>query len=435
MPESTHFVQRQPFTRPDAAQISSLMVCAERPDAELVTSIIKAIIQEAPLAIAEDLQTLFALSKEWDKERFNSEMACYMARVEKLVAREDWSPSPALQEKLTHTHLTSADGCHDDAGWLTNFEQQIRSVRYCHLRSIAKKGTDLDGTVQFEPRFTPENHPDGRARIRAAIEVLKQCNIDEQAREVLGKHVPADNHHPVEILCMRPVRDHENSENSYNFQTATYAALLRDALTRVAEQDYPGMFIIKDHPAVMQTFTNRTNASLFGRIIKQPVFNVGDTAGKKAVVIDDHVNAGGFSRTLSAQIEQAGGEVLSVATFSRHQQSHHLEADPKIIAFLQDLYPAFQLNGLLAPVGLSLDTITSREGMTLLSILIDGDDQEKVQRFHALDEALSYPHNHIADGINDATEVELRKPAEPLAKLREDMNRLLKRQEEERAMR
>ena len=422
-----HFFKRKGFANEAAATVSALMVCAERPDVDVVEQIIGDVIEEAPVALAEYLYAFYEQRKTWDKESFGRSMHQLRSLIDHALENEAWAPSEALQKKLAETKLSTIDQVAAEYTWMDELEEQIRSIRYCHLRSIAKKGVDLDGTRHCDGDLKPIDDPASLLRIEAAHEVLSQRDIHLQAKEILKRAV-ASNKEPIEIFCMRPVKDYDNPTQSYNFLTATYETLLREAIKKTAADLYPGKHItVIDQPILMLTTTNRTDASPFGRILKQPLFDIPtNLEGKHVVIIDDHVNAGAFAATLASQAHDVGANILGVFVYSRHPNSKSLTIDDEIRQALQQTCDAKKLDHLLEGFGLSIDTLTNREGLTLLAILTDGNDEQGCAHFTAISDRLNGKHHRIVSGIKDDLTVELAKPAETIEGLENDIQQLLK---------
>lgn len=430
---ATAFVTRH-FTEKTQAQlsdISALVVCAEKPNIGCVEGILDDIVQEAPRSVSMHLKPLSQLKLQWRKAAFENGLSHRLQIASDSINVMRWSPSAELQDKVRAAHLLSNDCITGEHSWFDAFVKQVSAIRLCHVRHISKKGCDLTGARHFDAHLTPEDHASYRGRVEAAMEVLGTANIPLQAKKLLFKAVEKsayDFKSALDIHVLRPVKDYADHSNSYNFLTAVYTKMLRDALQGVARTYFPTSEIrVHDEPVMMLTKTNRTDADSLGRIVKQPLFQLGDIQGKNVIVADDHVNAGAFTTTLVSQAEDMGANVVGVASFSRHPNSGELSLKPCVKKSLLTLHPQEQLDELLGRVGVSVDTLTNREGLTLLSILMDGANDNHRTTFHCVMTEVNGEYNNLLDGIGDDLDCELSKaPKTPRELLQEidDMFRM-----------
>lgn len=393
--------------------ISSLVVCSEKPDIGCVERVLDEIIEKAPSRVYVALRPLSDLRAQWRSSAFLNNLNRKFVEAAKDVNSIAWTPPKSIEERLIGLHLLSNDGITSDTNWFDAFVRQVSTVRLCHVRHISKKGCDLTGRRHFDAHLTPEDHESYKGRVEAAMEFLNTANIPLQARQLLLQAFKKSGYGfqgKFDLYVFRPVKDYADHSNSYNFLTAVYTKLLRDALTNVARAYFPTSHIqIHDEPVMMLTKTNRTDADSLGRIVKQPLFEIGDVEGKHVIIADDHINAGAFTATLMSQAEEKGACVVGIASFSRHPNSGTLTLKPRVKSALLGLYPQETLDTVLARVGVSVDTLTNREGLTLLSILMDGSNDNHRNVFQGVMSEVNGEYNHLLDGIGDDLGSELHK--------------------------
>lgn len=414
---STEFAVRNfsPEAAANLADISSLIVCSEKPDISAVERVLDDIVEEAPYEIACHLQPISELRRQWHRNAFRASYGPHVKYASDAAGKISWSPSQENQDRLKSKHLLSNDDITETSNWFDTFVKQVSAIRLCHVRHISKKGCDLNGERHFDAHLTPEGHVSHRSRVEAAMEVLSSANISLQAKQLLFQAIEKAEYRfqtTLNLHVLRPVKDYADHTNSFNFLTATYCKLLRDALGEVASTYFPTSDIrVHDEPVMMLTKTNRTDADSLGRIVKQPLFELGDVDGKFVIVADDHVNAGAFTTTLVSQAEANGANVVGVASFSRHPNSGNLLLKPTLKEALLTLHPQDEIDTLLSRVGVSIDTLTNREGLTLLSILMDGANDNHRDIFYSAMADVNGRYNHLLDGIGDDLECELIQPS------------------------
>jgi hypothetical protein len=401
--------------RMNGLTVSSLAVCAEKPDIRKIETVLKAIADSAPDSLKSAFNKTLHLETQLNKKVFYKELSQLASYISKESNRLCWTPPSEYVDDLLAKRLISNDGIQQNEPWLGAIAKQISTIRLCHLRQISKKGNDLNDLRHFDAHLQGKTHPSYRERIKAAHEVLTETDLFSQAKEVLAnsmKHLDVKNSSkPIDLYVIRPIKDYTDTSNSYNFLTATYVKLLSQNLELAAQKYYPHMHInIYEKPVMMLTKTNRTDASPLGRILKQPLFEVTDIKDKNVIIADDHVNAGAFTASLFSQIEALGGRVVGIASFSRHPNSEKVLISSELVRELTNLYPKEDIDMVLNPLGLSVDTLTRREGLTLLSMFIDGNDSQHKTVFESTMQAINGAYAQIIEGIGDDLESEVSMP-------------------------
>jgi len=420
------FQMRKPVADLRAGEINSGLICAEKPDVAQVEKLLLEITEVAPEEIQAILQRMYALRLTVDRQQFESQLQSLKEELEANLACAAWTP--AIISPLQPLHLFAKDGMDSPASlpWQKLFIQQVHDIRFCHLRHIAKKGKDLDGTKHFDAHFKPPDDPHTIERIAAAQEVLDPQLIAAQAHKLLMQAQPVGD--KLTFHMLRPMKDYKNTETSYNVLTVVYARMLHLALEAEAKVQFPGVEMnIKDTTAMMVTHNDRTNATAFERLVHQPLFALpGHLQNENVIIVDDHVNGGGFLMTLSAQLHDAKANIMGIATFSRHAHAATLEIDPAITEALCEVtrVDKKEWNLLLAPFGLSLDTLTSREALTFLALVMDSDNPDHVIQFNYFDAKLSGNIRTVA-GKDDDLHAVLSKPPLTVEDIRQDMEKML----------
>jgi|GEM_PF-6735765 len=251
-----------------------------------------------------------------------------------------------------------------DPATLSDDEERIYT-----RRQMSKKGTDLYGVPVAD---TP-------TALAAAHETVQHYLTKEHIDEVLAKAVAqVDLDKDTTIHVAVPVKP----DSSVNVLATAYAATLCHELeARAKEKGYEHLHFSDDKHLVMTSVVNRTFADAIGRLVKLPLFDTSAfKAGDKVILADDHIQSGGFFATAFSAFP-ADVDVLGVATLTRHPLSASLTVHPQVKAAFNALPDIDIVKAKLAEVGVSSDTLTDREALTVIAAM---SSPENKPQFEAL---------------------------------------------------
>jgi len=193
------------------------------------------------------------------------------------------------------------------------------------------------------------------------------------------------------------------SENPISNQNIIFCeterVLIGEALQLVVdrEENIEGARIcsLSGHDPNKTVQAGRTESSALSRIVQQPLFNYSMfSRGDVVILTDDCVQAGSTFITWDQALMRRGVEVIAYAALCSLPESRNLHANPEVIrgfdqaiafAVLNQLeqYPGsdaiklaeeFQMSmdHLLGAVGLSKETLSNREALTIMAFFVDG---------------------------------------------------------------
>jgi len=251
-------------------------------------------------------------------------------------------------------------------------------------------------------------------RMEAAYKVINCIITDEFINSLLEQSLKQyDTSKGDVISVVRPVKVYDNIKNSYNMLTNMFSQELLIQLDKKMKEKHPDKKItFKDEPVMMLTTSNRTQASSYERILKQPFFDATQLRAKNIIINDDHINAGAFTATLFAAAKELDANILAVSSLTVHPHTRNLALDGRLLRALKQYTEEAEpntaaydrLNLVLSTMGLSMETLTNREALTLLTIIMDGNNNKHQLAFDKLDKTIKNGHNVIdgkGDSLND----------------------------------
>lgn len=225
------------------------------------------------------------------------------------------------------------------------------------------------------------------------------------------------------IYLLNPVKDQYTPGNNCNFLALVNTAAIMNQLNEyheslLGEKPQEPLFQKALVVNVGKTYeANRTTASASERILTQPIYKYepppgpeGTLKNQDVLLIDDHINAGGVSSTVYAfATHEEGANVVAITSMSSHPhlKDISIEKTPEIRDELlkqigEDYVSEF--NKTLGKVGLSIDTLSIREALTLLARLMPKEQEVKFTELHnnALQaEVLEGEKDSLIDLFND----------------------------------
>ena len=295
---------------------------------------------------------------------------------------------------------TQLQDLRDDNGHLdySQLEPNERTIHF--LRQYAKKGKYPDESYVVDPTF---NAPDEIIddRIRAALWVVDQLLTDDHVQELaehLYEQLDGRKNKTINILRNQVA---EAGDVSYNFLSPTYDEILIEKLDDYFKENYPEDNVRFDMKTALRlNDTLRVYSTPVERLARLPFIDTDDLMpkvdGEMILIADEHVQSAGMSSTLFSLSKELGGEVLGITTLTSHPTTQDISLSPEVRDMVIDYANhttdqdgAEVLENTLNTLGLSLDTITNREGLYILALLMDGEDKEQFDEFIALEKSLS----------------------------------------------
>lgn len=151
----------------------------------------------------------------------------------------------------------------------------------------------------------------------------------------------------------------------------------------------------------------RSTGNLLDRIVKQPIFDYSTFKSNDLVIItDDHVQGGGTFVTWYHALKQRGVVPIAFSALSTMPESKNLQPHQDIAADMNKSmlmavenyckeYPSADrervtkkffaaTETMLSKVGISLETLSSREALTLMAYIIDGNQANQLRWFESV---------------------------------------------------
>lgn len=298
---------------------------------------------------------------------------------------------------------------------LTKMEGKEQDIH--RKRHFAKKGVDLITGEKVDPRHDADEKII-MSRINAAQEVVCELISDEHVEE-LAQHIydQVQGRDDKEVFLLRNSVMKEG-QVSYNFLSPTYDYMLIDALQ--VELD----LIDKDHgitfemaTALRLNDTRRVYSDPIQRLARQAYMDTDDLEqmrGKNVLIADEHVQSGAMVTTIYSLLKKMGGDtnVMGVTTLTSHPTMTTLSPNEDVNMMLRDNLPGSDyedLEGTLNRLGLGYDTLTAREGLYILALVMDGHDPEQKSEFLKLEETLSGGRK-VVEGVEDDLHAALMNP-------------------------
>ena len=289
---------------------------------------------------------------------------------------------------------------------LTKMDGKEREIH--RKRHFAKKGVDLITGESVDPRHDADEEII-RSRINAAQEVVSELMTDEHVEE-LAQHiygqVQGRDDKEVHILRNSVMKE---GQVSYNFLSPTYDYMLIEALQEKLEH------IDEDHgitfemaTALRLNDTRRVYSDPIQRLARQAYMDTDDLEqmrGKNVLIADEHVQSGAMVTTIYSLLKKMGGDtnILGVTTLTSHPTMRNLRPNEDVDMMIRDTLTGSdydEMDGTLNRLGLGYDTLTAREGLYVLALVIDGADIQKRNDFINLEQDLSGGMT-VIEGIED----------------------------------
>lgn len=291
-------------------------------------------------------------------------------------------------------------------------EQDIHRKRH-----YAKKGIDLITGEKVDPRHDADKEII-KSRINAAQDVVSAVMTDEHVDE-LAQHI----YHQVQGRDDKEVFILRNSvmkegQVSYNFLSPTYDYMLIEALQEKLDH------IDEDHgitfemaTALRLNDTRRVYSDPIQRLARQAYMDTDDLEqmrGKNVLIADEHVQSGAMVTTIYSLLKKMGGDtnVMGVTTLTSHPTMTTLSPNEDVNLMLRDNLQGSDyedLEGTLNRLGLGFDTLTAREGLYILALVMDGHDPAQKSEFLKLEETLSGGRK-VVEGVEDDLHAALLNP-------------------------
>jgi hypothetical protein len=428
------YVQREKNPSTNVKPITAVL-CTEMPDLKLLETTMRDVIKQMKAAghnaIANQFQELYDLREIKGKDFISAEE--FKDKKSKLInnimANPELSTFKCSEEGQNILNVpifyTQQETVKIENTLLDSFSKQVEAIRVANLRHIAKKGESLDKTIKFNSYYS-EGEEDHERRLNAAEEVINYSLTQEYLKNIITTTLDncknlKDND---EITIVRPIKDYSKKSNSYNFLTNMTSQILMSGLNKIAEEMGKKVKFVEG-VTKMETTTNRTDADLIGRLIKQPYFSDSkDIRGKNIIIFDDHAQAGAFTTTLTNFANGEGGNVACVATLTCHpSSSNSLYANPKIVNQLKEFVrdednfgkplsnqeAQKNLESLLNRQGLSMNNLTNAEALILSTLFLDKTKTEKLKEL----ESIALEGIKIVDGQKDSLVKTLQEQEKP----------------------
>jgi hypothetical protein len=286
---------------------------------------------------------------------------------------------------------------------LSSFDPQVRHL--LDQRQRAKRATDLSGNpILGQPLNMSQEAPSEiiAARKSAAQEVVDSWLSDDfvqQFAEYLYPQLSRSSDRTTTFIKRVSVA---GPSERHNFLSPVYEdrliASLERAFSRIDPHN-PVSFETVIMP--MATIPKRTESNPLERIVRQPYLDERakhKLTGRKLVLLDDHVQAGGTFATFFAVAKELGKgtEVLGITALTAHPTLRDLriseQVKDRLLLYCDKRSPmgragAIELDTSLSKIGLSIDTLTNREAFYLIGMMMDGFNmQERKTYLDLIDE-------------------------------------------------
>lgn len=284
-------------------------------------------------------------------------------------------------------------------------------------RHFAKKGIDLVSGEKVDPRHDAEDCI-VEERVQIAREVVEEIMTDEHVQE-LADHVYANIHDKEDkqvFLLRNSVA--EGGQVSYNFLSPTYDHMLITALTKALDEKHPDHGITFEmETAIRLNNTKRVYSDPAQRLARQAYMDTVDLEkmrGKNIIIADEHVQSGAMVMTIYSLLKKMGDDtnILGVTSLTCHPTIQDLHCSQEVNNVMAEYLSDTDKDAIedtLGRVGLSYDTLTAREGLYVLALVLDGQNPEQAYRFAMLEDHLSQG-KAVIEGVEDDLYLALRSP-------------------------
>ncbi len=307
----------------------------------------------------------------------------------------------------------------DESGHL-DYEQLEPNERTIHfLRQYAKKGKYPDESYAVDPTFNASDDII-EDRIKASEWVINQLLTDEHVSELaehLHERLDGRTNQTITILRNQVA---EGGDVSYNFLSPTYDEILIEKLNNYFENNYPEDQVDFDMKTALRlNDTLRVYSTPVERLARLPFIDTEDLSskvdGQLVLIADEHVQSAGMTSTLFSLSKQLGGEVMGITTLTSHPTTQDIALSAEVRDTVIDFANQTTDDGseileeTLETLGLSFDTISNREGLYILALLMDGEDKDQFDQFIDLEKRLAQGVE-VIEGVEDNVRRALTEP-------------------------
>ncbi|MBC7500897.1 MAG: HAD hydrolase-like protein [Herminiimonas sp.] len=214
------------------------------------------------------------------------------------------------------------------------------------------------------------------------------------------------------VHLVRPGRSIYAHDSTVNFLSLVTQAELTSALNqeaalhakqekREATIEFSGV-----KQAIVISRTARSNASPIGRLVQQGYFDMSEIKpGDKIIIADDHTQAGSTLLTMAAALEEAGAQVLAAVTPTTHPFCAQLSMSESVRTLLHQTLQCWdtegKVQGQLAVMGMSPETLTDHEAMILIAYATDPTNPTAMAAFRHVESELNDGHG-VMEGEADS---------------------------------
>ncbi len=289
---------------------------------------------------------------------------------------------------------------------LSQMDEDERDIH--RKRHYAKKGIDLVTGETVDPRHDADDDII-ESRIKAAQEVVYELISDAHVQE-LAEHIyeSVQDRDDKKVFMLRNSVMKEG-QVSYNFLSPTYDYILIEALLNKLDDIDPDHNIeFEMATALRLNDTRRVYSNPMQRLARQAYMDTEDLQqmrGKNVLIADEHVQSGAMVMTIYSLLKKLDGNtnIMGVTTLTSHPTMHNLTPSKDVDDMLRDNLSESDYDDLeqtLNRLGLGYDTITAREGLYVLALVMNGHDPEQAAEFMALEEKMSAGRK-VVEGIED----------------------------------
>jgi hypothetical protein len=265
------------------------------------------------------------------------------------------------------------------------------------------------------PPLSMQDKQERELRAKAGTIVLSQYSgkfikdlYDNVLKQLKGSGL-SDSQEKITVHLVRPVRARRLDDYVINFLSLTTQSELKDALnaeevrrqkSKTGEEspgDLPEIEF-SDFKNCIELHRTEDSASPLGRIAQQGYFDTSEIGENDKVVIVDDYASGSTFLPMATALEQAGAHVLAAAALDAHpylasaapDASFALSKDVRNL--LDDTFPARHkrcLETQLKKMGMSFDTLTNHEAMTLIACATDPGNEQALENFRTVERTLT----------------------------------------------
>lgn len=390
---------------------------------------------ESPTADAVDLKGYTDAEKEFHNLRWIAKRAVNLDPKDRTI------------------HITSPGGAtpYSETKPVTYTQEQQMWASYRLIKGFtAKDGTQVKGLLTDEMVKTIADRV--VATGKSGVTVHLPHRIVRPRKNIENMLSVAYNHELAKRLT--EYFDTHHKDLRITFSDSEQDKLLAGLSIQEAADMNEGMEGVHVHALsshnVKSTVQNgRSTGSLLDRIVKQPIFDYSQfQPGDLVILTDDHVQAGGTFITWWHALRNKGVDVVALTALSTMPESKNLQADSQVLegiktatgyaveSYMEEFPDAertkitqkFSLatDTMLARVGLSTETLSNREALTLIAYFIDGTKREQLEWFERLAKSAGVDTN-IIERDNESLMKQAREPTQSPVALNVLVDRLIPR--------